>query len=161
MRSRHKRKGSPEVNLGFQIAPMVDVVFVIMLFFMVLAGAVKVENAHNTKLPGTVSPDTDTPMPDEIAIRIEDDGQVYLNDDPIDTPDIKSLPELETNLYQLRKNSDASKSEMLVTIYANDLAKYERIIDTLDALSRANSDRPGEAFPTKITNVTFQACAPE
>ncbi len=47
-------KQSSEVHLGFQIAPMVDVVFVIMLFFMVLAGSVQVENAHNTKLPGTV-----------------------------------------------------------------------------------------------------------
>jgi len=27
------------VNLGFQIAPMIDVVFVIMLFFMVMAGS--------------------------------------------------------------------------------------------------------------------------
>ena len=33
-------------SIGFQIAPMVDVVFVIMLFFMVMAGAVKVENHH-------------------------------------------------------------------------------------------------------------------
>ena len=39
-----------EGNLGFQIAPMIDVVFVIMLFFMVMAGAVKVENELNTQL---------------------------------------------------------------------------------------------------------------
>lgn len=151
MKTPPARRASSAVNLGFQIAPMVDVVFVIMLFFMVLAGAVKVENAHNTKLPGTLAPtNTDTPMPDEIAIRIEDDGQVYLNDDPLDTPDNKSLPELANNLNQLRESSEASKSEVLVTIYANELAKYERIIDTLDALSRA-----------KISNVTFQAGAPE
>ncbi|MCX6880812.1 MAG: biopolymer transporter ExbD [Verrucomicrobia bacterium] len=161
MRSRHQRKVSPEINLGFQIAPMVDVVFVVMLFFMVLAGSVKVENAHNTKLPGTVTTTTDTPMPDEIAIRIEDDGQVYLNEDPLDTPDNKSLPDLASNLYQLRKSSDASKSEVLVTIYAAELAKYERIIDTLDALSRANDDPTGTFCATKITNVSFQAGAPE
>jgi biopolymer transport protein ExbD len=161
MRRRNQRKVPPQVNLGFQIAPMVDVVFVIMLFFMVLAGAVKTENVHNTKLPGTITTTTDTPMPDEIAIRIEDDGQIYFNDDPLDTPESKSLTDLETNLYQLRKSSDASKSEVLVTIYANELARYERIIDTLDALSRANADRPGDPIASKITNVTFQAGAPE
>ena len=37
---------------GFQIAPMIDVVFVIMLFFMVMAGAVKVEHELKTTLPG-------------------------------------------------------------------------------------------------------------
>ncbi len=155
MSRRRKHKQSAEVNLGFQIAPMVDVVFVIMLFFMVLAGAIKVENAHNTKLPGTEEAPTATVMPDEIAIRIEDDGQVYLNEDPLDSTDTtsdkgKSLPELATNLNQLRESSDASKAEVLVTIYANEQAKYERVVDVLDALTRA-----------KIANVTFQAVAPE
>jgi len=155
MSRRSKRKESAEVNLGFQIAPMIDVVFVIMLYFMVMAGAVQVENAHNTKLPGTVASLTDTPLPDEIAIRIEDDGQVYLNDDPLDSADSstlagKMLPELANNLKQLHDSSKASNSEVLVTIYANELARYERVIDVLDALSRA-----------EISNVTFQAGSPD
>lgn len=150
MKRRRKHKPSAEVNLGFQIAPMIDVVFVIMLYFMVMAGAVQVENAHNTKLPGTVATETDTPLPDEIAVRVEDDGQVYLNDDPLDSPETKALPEFTANLNQLRESSDASKSEVLVTIYANELARYERVVDVLDALSRA-----------KISNVTFQAGSPD
>ncbi len=150
MRKRHKRKGSSEVNLGFQIAPMIDVVFVIMLYFMVMAGAVQVENAHNTKLPGTVASESETPLPDEIAVRIDDEGQVYLNDDPLDAPTTKSLPEFTGNLNSLRESSEASKSEVLVTIYADELARYERVVDVLDALSQA-----------KISNVTFQAGSPE
>lgn len=125
---------------------MVDVVFVIMLFFMVLAGSIKVENLHNTSLPCA----TPTLTPDEIAIRIEDDGQVYLNEDPNDTPASRSLPELAGNLQQLRASSDAAKSELVVTIYADETAHYERVVDTLDALSRAH-----------ISNVTFQAAALE
>jgi biopolymer transport protein ExbD len=150
MKSRRKRRESSEVNLGFQIAPMIDVVFVIMLYFMVMAGAVQVENAHNTKLPGTIATESDTPLPDEISVRVEDDGQVYLNDDPLDTPESKNLPEFAGNLNQLRESSTASKSEVLVTIYANEFAHYERVIDVLDALSRA-----------KISNVTFQAGSPD
>ena len=38
-------------NLGFQIAPMLDVVFVILLYFMVLAGTVKIEFEIKTTLP--------------------------------------------------------------------------------------------------------------
>ena len=147
---RHKKRESSEIHLGFQIAPMIDVVFVIMLFFMVLAGKVKVENRHNTKLPGTIELAEAISTPDEIAIRIEDDGQVFLNDDPLDTPEAKNLPELAGNLIQLHESALASKSEVLVTIYANEQAKYERVIDVLDSLTRA-----------QITNVTFQAGAPE
>lgn len=149
MKRRHK-KPSNEVNLGFQIAPMIDVVFVIMLYFMVMAGAVQVENAHNTKLPGTIETSNATSLPEEIAIRIEDDGQVYLNDDPLDTPEAKVLNELGHNLVQLKQSSEASKSELLVTIYANEQAKYERVVDVLDALSIS-----------RIANVTFQAGSPD
>ena len=147
---RHRRKANAEVNLGFQIAPMIDVVFVILLFFIVQASDIQVENAHVTKLPGTVELKDGIVTPDEIAVRVEDDGQVYLNDDPLDTPEAKNLPELASNLNQLRESSDASKTQVLVTIYANDLARYERVVEVLDALSRA-----------KISNVSFQAGSSE
>ncbi len=143
---RHRRKTNAEVNLGFQIAPMIDVVFVILLFFIVQASDIQVETAHVTKLPGTVELKEGIVTPDEIAVRVEDDGQVYLNDDPLDTPESKNLPELASNLNQLRESSEASKTEVLVTIYANNLALYERVVDVLDALSRV-----------KISNVSFQA----
>ena len=150
MKGHRKRKPSSEVNLGFQIAPMIDVVFVIMLYFMVMAGAVQVENAHNTKLPGTLESSEPVNLPDEIAVRIDDEGQVYLNDDPLDSPTVKQLPEFAHNLDLLRQASDASQSKILVTIYADELARYERVVDVLDALSLA-----------KISDVTFQAGNPE
>ena len=149
MKAKIKRSASVTVNAGFQIAPMIDVVFVIMLFFMVMAGAVKVEKVLDPKLPGTKVVVNPVPTPDEIAIRVDDEGQVYLNDDPLDEP-TGPLGELTRSLVNLKTNSDASKSEILVTIYADELARYQRIIDALDALSVA-----------KIANVTFQAASPE
>lgn len=147
MKSNHRRsKQSSEVNLGFQIAPMIDVVFVILLFFIVQASDIQVETAHVTKLPGKIIPHEPITLLDEISVRIEDDGQVYLNDDLLDTPEAKDLPELASSLNQLRESSDASQAQVLVTVYANDLAKYERVVDVLDALSRA-----------QISNVSFKA----
>lgn len=148
--SRHRKKQSAEVNLGFQIAPMIDVVFVILLFFIAQAGQIQVENSHVTQLPGTESTENSVETPDEISIMIEDDGQVYLNDDPKDNPSLKNLPELTSNLIALKQSSDSIKSKVLVTIYANNLAKYERVVDVLDSLTRA-----------EINNVTFQAGSPD
>ena len=145
MKTRRKRL-SAVANLGFQIAPMVDVVFVILIFFMVMAGSIRTEKFLNTSLPGDGSP---TLPLDEIAIRIADDGQVYLNDDPLDSPDSKTLTELAGNLKQLRQSGVAASSDVVVTIYADEAARYERVVDTLDALSFA-----------QISNVTFQAGAP-
>lgn len=150
-RRRHRRKANAEVNLGFQIAPMIDVVFVILLFFIVQASDIQVENAHVTKLPGTEEVSTENALPpEEVAIRVEDDGQVYMNDDLVDGPEIKNLPELAGTLNEIRLSSEASQSKVLVTIYANELARYERVVDVLDALSRA-----------KITDVSFQAGSPD
>lgn len=149
--SARRKKANAEVNLGFQIAPMIDVVFVILLFFIVQASDIQVENSHVTKLPGTVETTIkDSVPPDELAIRIEDDGQVYLNDDPLDTAEAPVLSELAGNLVQMRASSDASDTKVLVTIYANELARYQRVIDVLDALSLA-----------KISDVSFQAGSPE
>ena len=130
--------------MGFQIAPMVDVVFVIMLFFMIMAGAVKVENELSTKLPGSIETSTATEFNDETMIAVSDEGEVSLNDEPFDTPDSTALPQLRATLMRLKENADNGKQSVVVTILSDAHAKYSRTIDVLNALAAA-----------KITNVTF------
>ena len=67
-----------QADAGFQIAPMIDVVFVIMLFFMVMAGAVKVEHELKTTLPGNAETAKETEMPDEITIGVAENGAITL-----------------------------------------------------------------------------------
>ena len=137
-------------NVGFQIAPMIDVVFVIMLFFMVMAGAVKIENELNTQLPGTAATSNSTDFVDEQIITISDVGEVSLNDEPFDTPQSKELPELRGTLMRLKQNADAAKTPAVVTIISDEQAKYSRTVDVLDALAVA-----------KIDNVTFTVAEEE
>ena len=135
---------SGDTNFGFQIAPMIDVVFVIMLFFMVMAGAVRIENELNTQLPGTASTSDSTDFVDEQIINISDNGAVALNDEEFDSPQSKELPQLKATLMRLKQNADAAKTPAVVTIVSDEQAKYSRTIDVLDALAVA-----------KIDNVTF------
>ncbi len=131
-------------NLGFQIAPMIDVVFVIMLFFMVMAGAVKVEKELNSKLPGSAETSGPTDFVDEIIINIAENGEVLLNDEPMDTPASREMTQLRNTLLRLKQNSDAAKSPALVTVISEPDARYSRTVDVLDALAVAH-----------IENVTF------
>jgi biopolymer transport protein ExbD len=85
-------------SVGFQIAPMIDVVFVIMLFFMVMAGAVKVEKELNSQLPGVAETSGSTDFVDEQLITITEAGEVSLNDEAMDTPDSHDLPQLKGTL---------------------------------------------------------------
>ncbi len=151
--SRVKREIETEsVAMSFQIAPMIDVVFVIMLFFMVMAGAVKVEMILNTTLPGVAVPTrADEPVPpDEIVVLIAEDGTVTMNEEEFDSEfpstnlNYKKLPTLTANLMRLKKDADDRGSKVLVTLQTEEQAKYDRIIDVMNALAKA-----------QIENVTF------
>ena len=138
------KQNANDGNVGFQIAPMIDVVFVIMLFFMVMAGAVKVENELNTTLPGSAETSNNTEFADETIITIAENGQVALNEEDLDAPNDPNMPKLAGTLMRLKQSSDAAKSLLTVTIASEPKAKYGRAIDVLNALAAA-----------KVDNVTF------
>lgn len=132
-------------TLGFQIAPMIDVVFVIMLFFMVMTGSIKVERALITKLPSPRDLTQTVQFPaEEITLGILEDGTVTLNDEAFDSPRDKALPMLTRTLRRVADSSARQKLPVLVTIQAEEQASYERVIDVLNSLHQA-----------RIQNVTF------
>ena len=141
---RRLETNSNDGNIGFQIAPMIDVVFVIMLFFMVMAGAVKVEKELNSQLPGTAESSKSVDFVDEQIITIADNGEVSLNDEPFDSAQSHDLPQLKATLIRLKQNADAAKTPCTVTIISDEAAKYSRTVDVLDALAIA-----------QISSVTF------
>ena len=131
-------------ELGFQIAPMIDVVFVIMLFFMVMAGSVKVERELNSQLPGNAETSNATEFVDEVVITISEAGEISLNDEPLAAVGEGNLQRLQRTLTDLKTASDQAKSPTVVTVVSEPKAKYARTIDVLDSLAIAG-----------ITNVTF------
>jgi biopolymer transport protein ExbD len=144
-KKKRGRDGGNEIHLGFQIAPMIDVVFVIMLFFMVMAGQQQVENELNLKLPGRIERTDQEPLPvEETQIRIEETGEVLLNEDPVGDPGDSALRNLAATMVRLADASKASNSKVVVTIMAAEFAPYQRVIDVLNALAVA-----------RIENVTF------
>jgi biopolymer transport protein ExbD len=115
-----------------------------MLFFMLMAGSIKVEKELNTKLPGVAQTQDPTEFDDEQIIAISPQGDITLNDQAFDSPGSTDLPQLKATLMRLKQTSDASKATVLITIVSDPQAKYRRTINVLDALAFAG-----------ITNVTF------
>lgn len=145
---KHHKRGRADIegiHLGFQIAPMIDVVFVIMLFFMVMAGQVQVEHELNLKLPGTIASDKPVDVIEETQVRVLDTGEVLLNDDPVGQPGDTLLRDLATTMLRLDESAKAAQSKTVVTIMADEFAPYQRVIDVLNALSLA-----------RVQNVTFE-----
>lgn len=127
-----------------QMGPMIDMVFLLLVFFMVTARPVKQESDISLGLPGTVEAEEAVELPDEQRIRIEDDGRIVLNDSTLGEPGDEKLDALVGTLKRFKEAADANKSEALVTLDAADGTNHQRIVDVLNACARAD-----------ITGVTF------
>lgn len=139
---RLKRKDLQTVEI--QMGPMIDMVFLLLVFFMVTAKPIKQESDINIGLPGTVEQETVLEIPDEQRIAVGADGRISLNDLGLDGPDSTELPELVATLRRFKQLADANRSEPLVTIDADDASRHERIVAVLNACAKA-----------EITGVTF------
>ncbi len=133
-----------------QMGPMIDMVFLLLVFFMVTAKPVKQESDISLGLPGTVAAEESIELPDEQRIRIEDDGRVVLNDTTLGEPGDAQLGQLVATLKRFKESADANKADALVTLDAADQTTQQRIVDVLNACARAD-----------ITGVTFSDSASE
>jgi len=125
--------GSEDGDAGFQIAPMVDVVFVLMLFFMACAGAQTVELELNIKLPAGQGTGDSKVTP--IIIDISSDGLVSMNNQTYGQPTDRTLQTLRD---WLKNAIDTFGDKDPVIIRPSPDAKQERIIDVLNAASFAH-----------------------
>ena len=140
---KRKHEVQKDAEIGFQIAPMIDVVFVIMLFFMVLAGDRQVETLMPMTLPSEEANTTSDVTPMEEQIFVDADGEITHNDAPV------SAVELKANFTLLAKQAEAeggvtNPTPIVVTIGAEPETPWEKVTAVLDAMTAA-----------KITNVTF------
>ena len=116
-----------------QMGPMIDMVFLLLVFFMVTAKPIKQESDIGLGLPGTVAQEESVDIPDEQRIIIRSDGQVVLNDLEIDTPNSQDLPALLGMLKRFKEAADANKSEAMITLAPADDVPHQRIVDVLGA----------------------------
>ena len=121
--------GSVDGEHGFQIAPMLDVLFVLLLFFMVSAGAQKHETNLSTQLPGSGGPPGNVP----VQITIDSDGQVTVNGAPFDNLTDHELPE---TLGRLKGVVQANPTQPVVVTPSRSTV-HQRVVDVLNACAEA------------------------
>jgi len=130
------------------VAPLIDMVFLLLVFFMSTASLVKSEGDLGIKLPGVVQQAVSVDMPDEQIIEVRSTGQVYLNGREFGDVNKSDMPDLVNTLQRYGAASAASKNKALITIWAADDTKHQRVVDVMNACADAG-----------IKNVTFAASA--
>jgi biopolymer transport protein ExbD len=115
-----------------------------MLFFMVMANSVKMERHLSFGLPARIEDERPALPPTELDVVIAEDGVVMMNDEQYDAVGQKAMPMFTASLQRISADAVARGDKVLVTIRAEEQASYERIIDVMNAMSKA-----------KLANVTF------
>ena len=139
-----KLKHKDDVKAAVDMTPMIDCVFLLLVFFMVSTTFNKQEADISFALPGTAEQSDSVEIPDEQIIQITAAGNVFLNDLEYDKPTDPDMPELVKTLILFRQTAEANKVPAMITIAPEDDVKQQRVVDVLNACTAA-----------KIANVTF------
>lgn len=133
-------------NLELPIAPMIDVVFLLLFYFMVSATIQKQEADISFSLPGRIQQDKPIEMPDEQIVQILANGQALVNDYPYDSPEAPRYRQLETMLNRFREASESNQVQARITLAPDDETAHEMVVKVMDACSHAGIESVTFAF---------------
>lgn len=119
------------------ITPMIDVVFLLLVYFMFLP--LQQEADIGIRLPSKTPPEVQNlELPNEHIVDIFPNGLVLLNGAPMDSADSRNMPRLTTTLTRLRLSSDRIGTDTVVKIQADPDSPHQRSMDVLNACSKAD-----------------------
>lgn len=137
MNFRAKLRNDP---IGFQLAPMMDVVFLLLCFFMTSQLFAQWEQEVGITLPTAESADTARRLPGEVVLNITEDGRVIVNGRVMDDLRLSAMLQRLTGLFPGQP----------VVIRADRKTAYEDVIRVLDLCRIAD-----------LWNVSFATAAAE
>jgi biopolymer transport protein ExbD len=133
MKFRLPVESEPELDM----APLIDMTFLLLIYFICTCTLVTPEGDLSIRLPGMVAQATAVDMPDEQMIEVRKGGEVYLNDRSFDSATSTDLPELVATLTRYRLSAESSGNKAMITIMAEDDTAHQRVIDIMNACAAA------------------------
>lgn len=122
------RKNLTFPQVGFQVVPLVDVVFVALIFFMVASVTARWETKMELTVP-TASTGVRAPRSTgEIIVNIDAGGRIFIQNVEMD------VPRLEGVLLQVAREFQ----DQPVIIRADAQTRHEKVIAVLDACRKAD-----------------------
>ena len=133
------RKKQHETSAGFQMAPMLDIVFILLIHFMAATLFAKWENKLEITVP-TASAETQVSRyRREVIINIDKEGGLFIN----------SIKLSDSRLDEILQALRANNPNQPVVIRADQDARHKDVIKVLDLCTRHD-----------IRNVAFSTIKP-
>jgi biopolymer transport protein ExbD len=148
--SRRKKIQAPEDDEpGLDISSLIDVCFLLLIYFIVTTQIVKKEQELSARLPVVNPAGPQSSMP-PLSIHLEANGHVSIKNESglielIETsPDLRELPNLSARLRLHKSASEMTGARPRVQIRVDGDAVQQRVTDIFNALAGA-----------QITEITF------
>jgi len=116
----------------FSMASMTDVIFLLLIFFLVLSTLV-VPNAIKVNLPSSQS--TATTQEPVARITVDAAGVYYLSTEQVPDPMVIPAEELPARLYEL--GVAHPEEDAYVVLYADQIVSYGEVVQVLNASASA------------------------
>lgn len=130
MQFKRRSKGSqiPEVNL----VPMLDVLMVVLTFFIIVSMTLTTQQGVEVQLPGSEeSPSPGDPLPKVAVIKLDPQGQVQFDDKPTDSAALTA--QVKVFLAENPKGN--------VVLQPSEQLPYEKVVALLGELKQAGGER--------------------
>ena len=121
------RKKLGDNQVGFQMAPMVDVMFLLLIFFMVASIYAQWENRVGIEVPFVETGVNSSRMPAEIIINVDEEGHYYINDIE---QGIDEVEEVLVDVVSLYKSQSSVAPSVIIRGDGN--AKHKKIMLIMD-----------------------------
>ena len=115
----------PTLNL----TPMIDIVFLLIIFFMVGTKFSEMERKIGLRVPEVTNVEALTPAPEPRVVNVYGDGQITLDGTPI-----AQLSELTDQLMAVR----SQYSDLRVLVRGDADGRFQRVAEVLHACNRAD-----------------------
>ncbi|NLX25634.1 MAG: biopolymer transporter ExbD [Lentisphaerae bacterium] len=134
-----------DAKMELQISPLIDVVFLLLIYFIVSAKILQPEGDIPFQLPAQTENDSPPDvLPIEARLRINEDDSVVINNGMSFDPSDKDLGGLVDQLLSLQVAAESQRVPFFVTLNPTLKTRHTRIVDVMDACAEA-----------KVTNLTF------
>ncbi|TWT80111.1 biopolymer transport protein ExbD [Planctomycetes bacterium CA13] len=129
MAIQRERSEDATINL----TPMIDVVFLLVIFFMVGSKFSEAESRINVNVPSVGELRSITRTPDERVVVVDNEGTITLDDQPV------SIELLKQTLGQQHANYPALK----VAVRGDGESSFQRVAEVLHAVRSSGVEQVG------------------
>jgi biopolymer transport protein ExbD len=122
------RRQAQPVVFGFMIAPMVDILLVVLVFFIVTWNFALTENELDVRVPSAAKANEPQPYVGQVVINVKADGTIVVN------RQAKTADEL---LDQLKKLAGLYPDQAVI-VRGDESVDYKHIVEVLDICRQAD-----------------------